>query len=90
MTGRILEKGYHGIPMAASPIEVLSDRELEIFRLIGEGETTAAMAKQFHRSPKTIETYRARIKSKLNLKDNMQLIRYAMQWVEHFQETPSH
>lgn len=81
MMGRILEKQYGGVSVGVSPVEVLSDRELEVFRLIGEGKTTSAIAKQFHRSIKTIETYRSRIKDKLCLKHNMELIRYAMHWL---------
>lgn len=63
-----------------SAVEVLSARELEVFRLIGEGKTTSNIAKQFHRSIKTIETYRSRIKKKLCLKHNMELIHSAMYW----------
>ena len=86
MTEKMLEKRYNGVSDGVSIMDVLSDRELEIFQLIGEGETTAEIAKRLYRSAKTIETYRARIKTKLNLKDNMQLIRHAMQWVDHPQE----
>lgn len=86
MTEKMLEKRYNGVSDGVSIMDVLSDRELEIFQLIGEGETTSQIAKRLHRSAKTIETYRARIKTKLNLKDNMQLIRHAMQWVDHPQE----
>lgn len=82
MMERILEKKYGGISADASPIEALSDRELEVFRMIGEGISTSLIAKQLHRSVKTIETYRARIKVKLNLKNNMELIRLAMNWVQ--------
>jgi DNA-binding NarL/FixJ family response regulator len=82
MTERVLEKQYAGISVDVSPVESLSERELEVFRMIGEGSTTAAIAQQFHRSIKTIETYRARIKSKLNLKHNMELIRLAVHWVQ--------
>jgi DNA-binding NarL/FixJ family response regulator len=82
MMERILEKKYGGISADASPIEALSDRELEVFRMIGEGTSTSLIAKQLHRSVKTIETYRARIKVKLNLKNNMELIRLAMNWVQ--------
>lgn len=81
MTERVLEQRYNGISENVLPIEALSDRELEVFQLIGKGETTAKIAKLLHRSIKTVETYRARIKEKLNLKDNMQLIRHAMQSV---------
>ncbi|MDP3919416.1 MAG: response regulator transcription factor [Candidatus Omnitrophota bacterium] len=83
MMERVLEKKYGGISVDASPIEVLSDRELEVFRMIGEGTATSSIAKQLHRSVKTIETYRARIKVKLNLKNNMELIRLAMNWVQN-------
>lgn len=82
MMERILEKKYSGISTDASPMEALSDRELEVFRLIGEGNSTSAIAKQLYRSIKTIETYRARIKTKLNLKNNMELIRLAMHWAQ--------
>lgn len=82
MMERILEKKYGDISADASPVEALSDRELEVFRMIGEGTSTSSIAKQLHRSVKTIETYRARIKVKLNLKSNMELIRLAMNWVQ--------
>lgn len=83
MMERVLEKKYGGISADASPVEILSDRELEVFRMIGEGTATSSIAKQLHRSVKTIETYRARIKIKLNLKNNMELIRLAMNWVQN-------
>ena len=81
MTERMLEQRYNGVSGSLSPIEALSDRELEVFQLIGSGETSSKIAKLLHRSIKTVETYRARIKEKLSLKDNMHLIRAAMQWV---------
>lgn len=81
ITERMLEQRYNGISSHLSPMEVLSDRELEVFQLIGEGETALKIAKQLHLSIKTVETYRARIKEKLNLQDNMKLIRSAIRWV---------
>jgi len=81
MTEKMLEQRYNGVTSGLSPIEALSDRELEVFQFIGSGETSSKIAKLLHRSIKTVETYRARIKEKLGLKDNMQLIRSAMQWV---------
>jgi DNA-binding NarL/FixJ family response regulator len=60
----------------------LSDRELEIFQLIGEGLTTNLIAKNLHLSIKTVEGYRANIRSKLKLKDNMELIRHAVRWAQ--------
>ena len=81
MMERMLEQRYNGVSDSLMPMEALSDRELEVFQFIGKGETTAKIAKLLHRSVKTVETYRGRIKEKLNLKDNMQLIRQAMQSV---------
>ncbi|HLD49611.1 MAG TPA: response regulator transcription factor [bacterium] len=82
MMEQMLEHRYNGASDSAIPMEALSDRELEVFQFIGKGETTARIANVLHRSVKTIETYRSRIKEKLNLKDNMQLIRQAMQWIQ--------
>jgi DNA-binding NarL/FixJ family response regulator len=64
-----------------SPLEILADRELEVFRLIGEGVKTADIADRLHLSVKTIETYRDRIRQKLNLSDGTKLTHYAVQWV---------
>ena len=69
--------------MDESPIKQLSDRELEVFRLIGQGHGTREIATMLHLSIKTIETYRAHIKDKLGLASATQLVRYAAQWVEH-------
>jgi DNA-binding NarL/FixJ family response regulator len=67
---------------ATSSIERLSDRELEVFRLIGQGHGTRMIAEELHLSVKTIETYRAHIKEKLGLKNATELVRQAVQWVE--------
>ena len=64
-----------------SPIDNLSDRELEAFQLIGEGMTTESIAEKMHVSPKTVETFRARIKEKLGLSNMTELIQRAAQWV---------
>ena len=64
-----------------SPIETLSDRELEVFEQIGLGETTRQIAEKLNLSPKTVETYRENIKHKLNLDNATELIRNAIQWV---------
>ncbi|MCX5634009.1 MAG: response regulator transcription factor [Phycisphaerae bacterium] len=68
---------------AKTPIESLSDREFEIFRLIGEGLKASQMAKQLHLSIKTIETYRARIKEKLNLANAAELLQYSIKWAKN-------
>lgn len=64
-----------------SPIECLSDRELEVFRLIGEGLTSGAIANQLFLSTHTIDSHRDNIKRKLNLRTAGELNRAAVQWV---------
>ena len=64
-----------------SPVESLSDRELEVFQLIGQGLDTHQVAEKMRLSAKTVETYRARIKEKLNLSSGPELIRRSVQWV---------
>lgn len=66
----------------SSPVEVLSDRELEVFELTGKGMSSNEIAAQLHLSPKTIETYRSRIKDKLNFKNANELMFNAVKWVE--------
>lgn len=75
------EVSGRGGPLDESPIRNLSDRELEVFRLIGQGHGTREIANLLHLSVKTIETYRAHIKEKLGLTSATQLVRYAAQWV---------
>ena len=62
-------------------VEGLSDRELEIFDLIGHGDTTRRIATKLHVSVSTVETHRAHIKEKLSLRNAMELIRRAVEWV---------
>ena len=73
--------GRGGEPAGGSPVECLSDRELEVFQLIGQGLDTQKIAENMQVSPKTVETYRARIKEKLNLNKANELIQRAVQWV---------
>jgi DNA-binding NarL/FixJ family response regulator len=63
-----------------SPLEDLSDRELEIFTLIGEGQTTRQIAEKLHISIKTVETHRAHIKEKLKLETSTELVQHAIHW----------
>ena len=63
-----------------SPFERLSDRELEVFSLIGDGLTTREIAKRLGLSPKTVETHRENIKDKLGLKNATQLVSSAVRW----------
>lgn len=67
---------------STSPIEKLSDREFEIFQLVGNGKSTREIAKQLGLSPKTVDVHRANIKEKLGLKDATALVRHAVRWVE--------
>lgn len=67
---------------ARSPVEKLSDRELEIFSLIGHGHGTRLIAETLHLSIKTVESHRAHIKEKLNLESAADLVHYAIQWVQ--------
>lgn len=67
----------------ASPLDQLSDRELEVFEYMGRGLTTRQIAEQLLLSPKTIDSYRARIKDKLAIENNTELTRRAVLWVEN-------
>jgi DNA-binding NarL/FixJ family response regulator len=69
-----------------SPIERLTDRELEVFQLIGAGQGTRRIAAELHLGIKTVESYRARIKEKLKLEDGTQLLQQAIQWVHSLQD----
>jgi DNA-binding NarL/FixJ family response regulator len=65
-----------------SPIEKLTDREFEVFQLIGQGKGTRQIAEALHLSVKTVEVHRFHIKDKLELSDAPSLVRYAVRWVE--------
>lgn len=83
MAARILQ-GLSGAKprSSSSPIEKLTDREFEIFQLIGHGKSTRDIAAQLHLSPKTVDVHRANIKEKLGLSDVTALIRHAVRWIE--------
>jgi DNA-binding NarL/FixJ family response regulator len=67
---------------AGSPVEALSDRELEVFRLVGEGRTTRQIADALHLSFKTVQAYYARIKTKLGAVNGVEMLRDAIRWNE--------
>lgn len=71
-----------GLTSASSPIEQLSDRELEVFQMIGEGYETRQIAESLNVSMKTIQVYCARIKEKLKLANATELLREAIRWNE--------
>jgi DNA-binding NarL/FixJ family response regulator len=64
----------------SSPIDRLTDRELQVFSLLGQGRGTRQIAEQLYVSVKTVDTYRSRIKEKLNLTSSSQLLQLAFQW----------
>lgn len=82
MTERLVGQAVGRVDRAhSSPVETLSNRELEVFQLIGEGMTTGAIARKLHLSPHTIDTHREKIKMKLGLNNSGELQREAVQWV---------
>ena len=83
MTDKLLHRsvGLGGKKQNQPTIEALSDRELEVFRLIGRGVKTAEIAVQLHLSMRTVWTYRDRIREKLDLSDGAELVRNATHWV---------
>jgi len=75
------ERFVEGKPVAASsPIELLSDRELEVFQLLGRGFNTRQIAEEMHIGFKTVQSFCARIKEKLRLASATELLRQAMHW----------
>ena len=83
MTERLAHRliGGRGNNEVRPAVESLSDRELEVFGMIGKGQTSAEIAKKLHLGIKTVDTYRCRIKQKLKLANMAQLAREAAQWV---------
>ncbi len=67
---------------SASPVERLSDREFEVFRLFGEGQTAKEIAERLNLSPKTVSVHRDHIKEKLSHATSAEMIREAVRWVE--------
>jgi DNA-binding NarL/FixJ family response regulator len=65
---------------ANSPLQKLTDREFEVFRLIGQGKTAQEIADHLHISPKTVDVHRFQIKEKLELKSGPALVHYAVHW----------
>ena len=81
IANRMLQRDIGG-PAADRPSSVadLTDRELEVFRLIGEGHSTRQIAEELHISVKTVESYQAHIKEKLSLRTARELVQHAIQW----------
>jgi DNA-binding NarL/FixJ family response regulator len=80
MANKLLHQYVSGAAMdMSSRLGSLSDRELEVFRLIGEGRGTRQIAEKLHLSIKTVETYQAHIKDKLSLRSGRELVQHAIQ-----------
>ncbi len=82
MAGKMLSKMVEGRNPNGLSVERLSDRELEVFDLIGQGMGTRQIARQLHLSIKTVGSHRAHVKQKLKLKTGTELLRHAIQWVQ--------
>lgn len=72
---------------SAAPNEILSDRELEVFQLIGQGYGTRQIADELSVSMKTVETHREHIREKLKLKNTFELVQRAIHWAHHEKDT---
>jgi DNA-binding NarL/FixJ family response regulator len=84
LTARMANRLMHnlaGKQADTDPIKTLSNREIEVFEMIGQGMTTQQIARKLALSPKTVETHREKIKTKLDLKNSTELNRRAVQWV---------
>jgi DNA-binding NarL/FixJ family response regulator len=79
VTGRLLEK-FSGRTTMDSPLEGLSDRELEVFQLIGQGKTMKEIGHDLHLSPKTVEVHRSHIREKLGVGSAAELVAFAARW----------
>ena len=79
MANKLLHQYISGAPADMTRLSALSDRELEVFRLIGEGRSTRQIAEKLHLSIKTVETYQAHIKEKLSLQSGRELVQHAIQ-----------
>ncbi len=79
---RLVFKAIHGSESdLGSPVDTLSDRELEVLQHFGRGKTTRQIADGLHLSVKTIETHRAHIKEKLGFKDAEEMVKFAVEWI---------
>ena len=81
MQKRVVLRFVRGPTAARDSAETLSDRELEVFELIGQGLGTREVSERLHLSTSTVETHRAHIKEKLNLRSATELVRAAVEWL---------
>ena len=88
LAARMLQRQVRGqTDINQSPVKSLSDREMEVFQLIGQWKKTREIAEELHLSVKTIEYYREQIKRKLDLKSAGELTHYATSWVQREQSS---
>ena len=78
----LLQRAAVGEPLDQDPVQTLSDRELQVFGMVGEGRNTREIARQLGISPKTVESHRKTIKTKLNIGSGAQLTHRAFQWTQ--------
>lgn len=82
--GQMLNQMVRGKSQAiSSPIDLLSNHELQVLQYIGEGHSNQQIAAHMNLSVKTIEAHRSRIREKLKLRNSVELIKFAVHWVEH-------
>ncbi len=82
MAKRMIAEHISRGALSRSGVDKLTDRELEVLQLIGEGKEVRDIASELHLSPKTVEAHRGHIKEKLNLSNAREVARFAVQWVD--------
>jgi DNA-binding NarL/FixJ family response regulator len=90
VSARLLGRWAAGGASDASPLGKLSNRELHVLELIGRGMGTRAIAEQLQVSVKTVESYRARLKDKMNLRSGTELTRFAIHWATEDRKRDEH
>ncbi|HOD14038.1 MAG TPA: response regulator transcription factor [Spirochaetota bacterium] len=85
---RLLGKLLTSSDVMQSPLDGLTNREMDVFHLIGRGMSNRHIAQELSLSVKTVETYRSRIIEKLKMKDSSELVRYAVQWNQDHASNP--
>ena len=82
MASEFLRSISSGVKSAPHSVDRLTDRELEVLELIGRGRTTREIATKLELGVATIDTYRARIKEKMNFNNAAELLHFAIRWVQ--------
>jgi DNA-binding NarL/FixJ family response regulator len=83
MSSKVIRKFVDGrSEEAATPVDRLTDRELEVFEMVGNGLPTREIAGRLHISPKTVDSHREHIKQKLKIDNATELLKQAIQWIQ--------